>query len=450
MSSTTEPKAGTVLLLALPVKTFLGINLSTFSSSPNFQGITNLAPGLHFLYTGTDASLSIRQGHWLRVPSGSQIDENSKTFVLRWNTDAEHLDLLPQDSADARNAVRGLQSLKRGLVDYSALREASAKLQKEQETAASRDDLDNRQDSAGKESDGSDSSSDPWTRLASHISLRLLRRVLHEPTPSSNIASSNSVVSSTSLTLSSVSTSLLDTETIPGLSQDETDSVLNPTRTLHILPIDLKKTWDESDLGSTRTERARDRSWYLQHLIANLQKQETGAANRNRQQVSQQIAAMELLGELQFTFLMVLCLANYSCLEQWKRLLSVMLTCQAALIEVEGFFVEVVTILRAQLGRVEDVDGGLFEMGDDVGSAWLRRLFRVFREHVDDAEVPKLKVALGDLETWLREQYQWADEKNVLRRGMVQLEDGEMVELQDDDVDEDEETGEYAPVIVEM
>jgi len=33
---------------------------------------------------------------------------------------------------------------------------------------------------------------------------------------------------------------------------------------------------------------------------------------------------------------------------------------------------------------------------------------------------------------------------------MVQLEDGEMVEVQVDGWDEDEEAGEYAPVVVEM
>merc|ERR1711939_102481 len=84
------------------------------------------------------------------------------------------------------------------------------------------------------------------------------------------------------------------------------------------------------------------------------------------------VGAREILGEVQFCFLMVLTLANYSCLEQWKRLLSVLLTCQAALDEVQGYFVEVVKVLAMQVRHFDDVEGGMFEMRDEGGSAWLR------------------------------------------------------------------------------
>jgi len=49
----------------------------------------------------------------------------------------------------------------------------------------------------------------------------------------------------------------------------------------------------------------------------------------------------------------------------------------------------------------------------------------------------------------LEEKYGWQNEKDILRRGMVELEDGERVELSMKGVDEDEETGEYAPVVVD-
>lgn len=316
------------------------------------------------------------------------------------------------------------------------------KAQKEQETAQTREDdedgIASTDTSASLDSDGDD----PWTSLTTHISPRLLGRIL----PQDIYQCDGNGVNNQSWILSSISTSPLDTEHIPGLTQSETNNVLNEAQTLYLLPIDLKKTWGNADVGSTRTERARDRSWYLSHLITTLQAQGTGSGP-----LTQQLAAKDLLAELQFTFLMVLCLANYSCLEQWKRVLSVLFTCQSALSEVEGFFVEAVSILRVQLGRVEDVEGGLFEMGDEVGSAWLRRLLRGFREHVDEvAGTDKLGGVLKGLEEWLRERYGWADERNVVRRGMVQLEDGEMVEMQEDGVDEEEETGEYAPVVVDM
>ncbi|KAJ9656347.1 hypothetical protein H2198_005030 [Neophaeococcomyces mojaviensis] len=402
----------TIIILDLPPKTFVGINLTSFNSSPNFHGITRLPEGLHFVYTGTDASLSIRHGRWLNI---EQPRPSSQSYVLRWNTDLEHLDLLPSDGATARDVLRSVPELqRRGLVDYSTLRSANANLQADQ----------------------SKTTVDPWPRLTSHVSPRLLSRVL-KPAASTDTASQ-------SWSLTSTSSAPGDTEHIPGLSASEAASVLSPSANLDLLPVDLKQTWPDDAIGRDRTEKARDRSWYLGHLISTL-----SAAGNGTEEVSQRLAAGEVLGELQFTFLMVLTLANYSCLEQWKRLLSVLFTCRTALVEAEAYFVQVVKVLREQLGRVEDVEGGLFEMGDEMGSRWLRQLLRTFRGNVVEMGAQEVKKALEELDVWLGEEYGWEDEKNLLRKGMVQLEDGEMVEVQVDGWDEEEEMGEYAPVIVE-
>jgi A1 cistron-splicing factor AAR2 len=156
---------------------------------------------------------------------------------------------------------------------------------------------------------------------------------------------------------------------------------------------------------------------------------------------------------------MVLTLANYSCLEQWKRLLGVLLTCRSALADVTPYFVEFVKVLRLQLRHVEDVDGGLFELRDENSSSWLRSLWRHFRAYVvdeafgEDAAAREkgqnLRRETDALQRMLEEKYGWQNEKDILRRGMVELEDGERVELSMKGVDEDEETGEYAPVVVD-
>lgn len=61
-----------------------------------------------------------------------------------------------------------------------------------------------------------------------------------------------------------------------------------------------------------------------------------------------------------------------------------------------------------------------------------------------------MKKEVEKLQSFFEERYGWASEKDRLRRGMLELEDGEMVEVSLAGVDEDEETGEYAPVVVEM
>lgn len=61
-----------------------------------------------------------------------------------------------------------------------------------------------------------------------------------------------------------------------------------------------------------------------------------------------------------------------------------------------------------------------------------------------------VKDELDKLEAWVKSEYEWdLHPEGVLRRGMLQLEDGEEVEMEMAD-DEDEETGEYAPMIVDF
>lgn len=428
--TSSAPRHPTILLLDLPQKTFVGIDLLSFDSSPNFHGIVKIPPGYHFLYTGTDATLSVRYGLWLRIDAQSP---TTQAHVLRWNHTTESVDLLDSSSDVAQSAIRNSSAVQgRGLVDYLALQDATAGLLIKQATTF------NSPSSSGSET---------WATLTRHITARTLDRIL---SPSLNKGQG--------WTISSISCAPSDTETIPGLLSQESTQALQDagSSTLNFVLINLKQTWPDDAVGRDRTDKARDRSWYLSHLITLLSQSSISVTTRNKSNeevtLSKQIGAQEILAELQFCYLMVLTLANYSCLEQWKRLLSVVLKCTSALSEAEGFFVEVLKVLRVQLERVEDVDGGLFDLGDEMGSAWLRALLRIFRVNVNeviDEKVDGLNGELAGLEKWLREQYGWEDEGNLLRRGMVDLEDGERVEVQMDGFDEDEETGEYAPVIVE-
>lgn len=425
----------TLIFTDVPPKTFIGVNLTSFISSPKFLGITNIPSGPLFIYTGTDASLSIRHGLWLYIRPSTL---RTQIVTLKWNKQLEHLERIEDGEDQTNDIARQLPQLQnKGLVDYAALRDAGAKLQSEQANQTPAEDDDN-------EDEDEEDTTKTWPQLTNHITPRLLTQIL------------SFQETSTSWELTSISSAPSDTEHIPGLSSDESRSALEPLQTLNVLPIDLKQTWSEDAVGRTRTDMARDRSWYLGHLISQLRTPEV----REEGELTQAQAARELLGELQFCFLMVLCLANYSCLEQWKRILSVIFTCRTALLEVGGFFVEALKVLRLQLGRVEDVEGGLFELADENGSAWLRKLLKIFRANVEEVQSDAgdkggndsskdLKQGLDELEKWLRQRYSWEDEKSMLRKGMVQLDDGEMVEIQADDLDEDEETGEYAPVVVD-
>ncbi|KEF59433.1 uncharacterized protein A1O9_04277 [Exophiala aquamarina CBS 119918] len=453
------PHAGSLVFLDLPPKTFIGIDLISFNSSAQFQGISEIPHGLHFLYSGTDASLSIRQGRWINLADG----DGHECQIVQWNADSESLDLLNEGPEETQNVISSTTRVsRRGLLNYEALQAATSDLAAQQSRDATgsrsrRHGLSTRlnDQTAEGEDDGADAEDDndrdsdahasTWTDLTSYISPALLTRILTREWITTSISSAPS-----------------DTETIPGLSHLEANDALHQ-HPLRLLPIDLKQTWAATDVGRVRTDRARDRSWYLSTLIdtagnsASTRSSASATTTAQEKAMSENerkaLGASHVLGELQFCFLMVLTLANYSCLEQWKRLLGVIFTCYHAVREVEPYFVQIVRVLREQMRRVEDVEGGLFELRDEMASAWLRRNWARFRGTVeevfgeDDGKVLKMEVEV--LQTFFEDQYGWASERDRLRRGMLELEDGETLEVSVAGVDEDEERGEYAPVVVD-
>ncbi|KPI41056.1 uncharacterized protein AB675_7978 [Cyphellophora attinorum] len=401
-----DGRGGTITILDLPPNTLVGLDLLSFNSSPKFHGIKDVPTGPHFVYTGTDASLSIRHGCWIDV-GGSTIDH-----VLRWNEHDEFLDIVTNAKAVALKAGPNL-------INYAAIQAATANLQTSEKST--------QDDESRRENEPSNSD---WAQLTEGIDSTTISRII----PSTSITS--------------ISSAPADAETIPGLVSSEVEAALPANSHLNLIPINLKQTWAEGDIGSVRTERARDRSWYLDHIASNL-----GCSIRSiYPEGGPRVGYQEILAELRFTFLMVLTLANYSCLEQWKRLLTLLFTSKSALSKMENYYIDVLQTLALQLIHADDVEGGLFELREESGSGWLRSLMRKFRGFVED-ELPDtggtLRKELGRFEKMLNEQFGWESGNDWARRGTVQLEDGEVIEVALDDADEDEEAGDWAPVVVE-
>jgi A1 cistron-splicing factor AAR2 len=410
----TQTPTPTLLFHSLPPTAFLGLDLLSLTLSPKLQGIKNLPPGYHFLYSSTDASLSIRRGWWFCVPApdsaneGSKSDSQPELSVWRWSNEEESL-APDADPAAVGKAHANLGRVwERGLLDYT-------------------------HPSSGK--DGGELAGE-WRELTNCITNALLDRVF-----SGGQEDETKDAKGKDWSISSISSASQDVEKIPGLTSSE--SKMEGEKDLGFLPIDLKRTWPEGAVGRERTDAVRDRSWYLGYLI------ELAAGSGKEKRVG----AMRLLGELQLCFLMVLTLANWSCLEHWKRVLGVILSCRQALQEVEEYFVAVVKLLRLQLKHCEDVEGGLFDFKEE-GAAWLKRLLAQFRRNVEEmleaADGELLKAELKKLDEDLSNQYGWVSGMDMLKRGFLDLEDGERVDMDLNGADEEDETGDYAPVIVEL
>ncbi|KAF2712306.1 hypothetical protein K504DRAFT_499409 [Pleomassaria siparia CBS 279.74] len=395
-----EHQTHCVLLLDLPSSALGGIDLLSFTTTHKFRGVKNLPPGLHFVFVASDTSLSVRHGAWFYVSPGAG---SPQVFIKKWDAATEDLIAATQQTDVLRWRANLGSIWKDGLTPY-------------RQTVPTKD--------TREEDDVVEESAD-WSQLTSKINPTLLSRITG--------------LNPDHWSLTSASSAAQDEDSIPGL--ESSNSMLRPEKVLHFLPIDLKKTWREGATGQERTEGAQDRSWALGELI------EKHCQGRN-----QRAQENELLGEIQFTFLMVLTLNNNSCLEQWKRLLSVLFTCRQAIKERVKLFIDLLEMLRLQLSHCADMEAGMFDM-NEYGGGFLKPLLRRFRRSLDDFD-GKWKADIVDefdeLQEFLQKEFGWELDDSFVKRGMLELEDGEMVEMDVNGADEDDECGEYAPMMVEL
>ncbi|KEQ97261.1 hypothetical protein AUEXF2481DRAFT_3094 [Aureobasidium subglaciale EXF-2481] len=381
-----------ILLLNLPSSALGGIDLLSFTTTPKFQGIKNIPSGLHFIFVGSTSTLSVRHGVWIKVNSPSA-SAPPDFFIRKWDSSSE--ELLPE-------------------TDVTTLLQQRANLGR-----IWRDNLTPYRQSASQESVATEDSN-RWVQLTDCITESLLTRILDSDAET--------------WTLTSSSSAKQDFDDIPGLTASD---LTGNERELRVLPVDLKQTWREGATGRERTEAAQDRSWALADLM-------TRFCNDDINQI---------IGELQFCFAMVLTLNNYSCLEQWRRILDLILTCVSAVTTHPSFFVRALATIKLQLQHGQDVETGLFDLTDD-GATFLKSLLLRFKKAIDrlpgNAHADVID-ELDDLLAYTQETLGWQIQQgSFARTGMLSLEDGEEVEMDNTAFDEDDEAGEYAPTIVEL
>ncbi|KAL5343969.1 A1 cistron-splicing factor [Aspergillus crustosus] len=457
MSNQNPTPTPTLLLPHLPPKTLIGIDLITFTSTPNFHGIRDIPLGWHFLYTGTTEGLSLRCGGWFFVDEPKPktgLGNETELRVWRWNDNTESLEPLGVEQRQEGMRYRAnLGALWRsgGLFGYrSRVTRALQMAGTGTVSGGGRvEEVDEEEEEEGKRE---------WKELTDRFSPTLLSRIMGEPRGLDVDWEWRE-----RWVVTSGSTAKRDDDDIPGLEGDghgassfsntaSSEAVVasggatgDKEKEFSFLPVELKMTWREGAIGRERTEAARDKSWALGEIIHSVSSQSDSAAGDDAEGEAQ------ILGELQFTFLMGLTIMNYSCLQQWQRLLRLIFTCRQAIVDRAPFMADVLRLLLLQLQRCDDVEGGLFDqMGSD--SDFLRKLLKSFRtalyEVLEDVEGPSpVKVEFEQLESWVKDEYDWELNRDaVLRKGMLQLEDGEEVELEMLQDEEDD----YAPVVVDL
>lgn len=391
-----------VLLLGLPNAAFCGIDLLSFTTSPRFQGIKQIPRGWHFVFTGVNDAVSLRHGIWFKAEGAPSNGLELQAF--QWKAETEEL-IVVEDEATKRSLRANLQNIwAEGLTPY---RQTIPKDKPKGDGATDQFD---------------EEGANAWDRLTDCISQPLLERVLGH-TDGRHPWS-----------LSSASSMSQDADTIPGLKDAEAANT--EENELQFLPINLKQTWREGAVGRERTEAAQDRSWALLDLMKN-----------------HCMDSKEVIGELQLAFLVILTLNNNSCLEQWKRILRLLLTCNSVAVEHSSFFVHFLETLKLQIEHCSEAEGGLFDLTDE-GASLLRSLLKRFRQGLEQQSGSQGKIEiideLDELEEYLKTEHGWLTSESHVKRGNMQLEDGDVVVLDMNGFDEEDEEGDFAPTIVDL
>ncbi|KAF8430014.1 A1 cistron-splicing factor [Tirmania nivea] len=462
-STAPAPHLTTLLLLSLPPSTFLSLDLFSFTTSPTpqthpFHGIKLLLSGLHYLSIspGPLSDFSLRTGIWFHA-SGAP----GSVLALKWDERRGELVLVGEEDECVGGWERWVRWWYEGsLVEYRSRGGAGV-----QEVGDSR----------------------VWRALVGAVGEGTLRRVLGPGEEEVSVRSGVMRVwrvESASSAGQDWDDEILKKIPLPHGSQimEVEAGASDHDQTLNLLPIDLKRTFPPNATGRERTLAAQDRSWYLNQLVNRYLVPHSHPPPVNCI-VTIDPGSRELLGELELCFIHALTLSNFSCAEAYVRTLALCLTCEERILTNREFYHRLIEVLIMQLGQgldcfappdavAEEQDYG--EEGGAGGNAWvpdwliegptpvpklLRGFWRILKRllaeselEVDRAELVRLLEGFGRLEKLVEERFGWVvDTGKVVKRGMVMLEDGEMVELELTGLlgEEEDEEGE-GPVVVEM
>lgn len=478
----------TVLLLSLPKQLLVGIDLLTFTSSPRFYGITGIPQGWHFLFTSPTTSLSIRHGTWFHIslhpahqsalivrndtdtpdPPDNLLSTEQVLHIFRWSNDREELvpvtsdvetsewrDRLTREDDAGRRAREMLMPYRQPVSQSPTSSTSSTAIKSGRGSDRGTSDIQAAGYTTVEESTD-------WPRLTADLSHTLLAHFTHPNIPPPDRPT---------YALTTTSCAPQDREEIPGLSADDMRDGLfgGEERELGCLGIDLKRTWREGAVGRERTEGARDRSWALEDVVTRNSHHTVDGAKKGGkwQEMGEEEGGGEwgsvLLGQMDLSFLMTLTLSNYSCLCEWKRILELVLTSRSLVSARPHFFKSFLEVLLLQLRHCDDVEGGLFDVHAGGDGNFLLELLKTFKRRLDEGapdrgreehkakrRIEEVKEAMEEVEEWVKKEWGWELGDEWLRRGMVELEDGERVEVETADMEGEDERGEYAPVVVEL
>ncbi|ESZ99349.1 hypothetical protein SBOR_0274 [Sclerotinia borealis F-4128] len=412
-----------VIIRNLPASTMFGYDTKayTIKTEGTLEGVKHIPAGAHFFWGGSGNGSS-RTGFWFMSMKLAS-DEYGETHVLRWDNYHESLE---EELSEAEKRIQraSIPEIANALESYlnniSVATSASA-------ASVSTSPIPLASPDSPIATDGTDM----WRRLTSCIKHPYLKRVTGGKWNSWKVSSSHDV-----------KTTELQTSSVP---RDEKGSSTNfdGDDFLNFVFPRESRTFSESSSGRERTEQAIDSTAYIVDAIGHCTYEDSD----------------EIIGELQFCYITGMVLGNLACMEQWSIIVSKLFGAYRLSMDYPIFFRKVITAVHAQFMYDEEgFDTSIFDHDSHLGDD-LKMILTKFKSRLNEqllsngASITRDQEEVGKafeaFESWLW-KWGWDLRGNYLRSGKFQLEDGEIIDAELKDFEDEDERGEYAPMIVDL
>ncbi|APA08207.1 hypothetical protein sscle_03g029770 [Sclerotinia sclerotiorum 1980 UF-70] len=420
-------KDGDVIIVgSLPPGSMFGYDTKayTIKTEGTLEGVKNIPPGAHFFWGGS-ANGSSRTGFWFMTMKLAS-DEYGDAHVLRWDN---YHECLEEEVSEAEKRIQkaSIPEIVNRLEPY--LSNTSVPSPKPAGSVSTSPTFVNFPSSpiAAEDIYGSDK----WRHLTSCIKHPYLKRVTGGKWNSWKVSSSHDI-KTTELQATSAPRDVKGNST-----NFDGDDFLN-----FVFPRN-SRTFSDASTGRERTEQAIDSTAYIVEAIANCTYEDSD----------------EIIGELQFCYITGMVLGNLACMEQWGIIISKLFGAYRLSMDHPVFFRKVITAVHAQFMYDEEgFDTSIFDhdshLGDDLKIILTKFKSRLNEQLLSNGskitpEQEEVGKAFEAFESWLW-KWGWDLRGNYLRSGKFQLEDGEMIDAELKDFEDEDERGEYAPMVVDL
>ncbi|KAF6812788.1 AAR2 domain containing protein [Colletotrichum sojae] len=392
-----------LLIMDLPTSITVGYDSVSFTAR-EFVGVRDIPPGPHFFWVSETEASTTRCGFWILSTSSDTI------HVMQWDKFNEVIGE-PASQAEARFQKDKIRDIYPKLAPYQ-FRALNANFKPSESQSASPD-------------PEFASSTNIWQQLTNAISAGLLSRITARQAGDWAVHTSDRVKGSLMLPA--------EVELEKKVPNVVASTELNFTFS------QAAKTYDVTSVGSARTEKAVDATAYL---------------------LSAGIAEADVVGELQFAFIVGMHLGNESCIQQWWHMVvSLVLKAYALPVRRPQLARSLLQTITAQLVYNERyLDGSIFDYGPSYKDE-LRMALIIYKRRLNESllalnsratdEQAAVGHSFSDLEMWAW-KFGWDIRGDYIRKGKTMLEDGEEVEVELEDLEAEDERGEFAAVVVEL